>query len=115
MPTSSGIADRDVDAERAERLVLVGMVVFQMRIVALEVADRLAVQLDDQRLDRDAVDVLADLGELDLRIVPPFRDMRLGEPAGQHRQVRFRHRPEAVAVAPFTTASSVSTTTLWLV
>ena len=111
-----GPADRDVDAERAERLVLIGVVVLQMRVVALEIADRLAVQLDDQRLDRDAVDVLADLGELALGIVPPLRHMRLGEPAREHRQVRFGHRPEAVAgLSPVTAASSVSTTKLWLV
>ena len=80
-PDQFGVADRDVDAERAERLVLIGMAVFQMRVVALHVADRLAVELDDQRLDRDAVDVLADRSELDLRIVPPFSDMRFRKPA----------------------------------
>ena len=35
-----GLADRQVDAERAKRLVLIRMVVLQMRIVSLEVADR---------------------------------------------------------------------------
>ena len=77
-PDQLGPADRDVDAERAERLVLIGMVVLQMRVVALQIADRLAVELDDQRLDRDAVDVLADRGELDLRDRPttPRRAVR---------------------------------------
>ena len=56
-PTSSAGPIDTVDAERAERLVLVGVVVLQMRVVTLQIADRPPVELDDQRLDRNAVDM----------------------------------------------------------
>src|SRR5919108_6397882 len=98
------------------------MVVFQMRVIALQVSDRLSVELHDQRLGRDAVDRLADLGNRRVRaLVPPLRHMLFGEPRREHRQIAFGHRPETIDSAAHRplpacqAAFSGSTTTLWLV
>ena len=41
-------ADREIDAQRAEGLVGVGMVVLQMRVIALQIGDRPAVETQGQ-------------------------------------------------------------------
>ena len=80
--------------------VLVRMRILEMRIVTLDVADRVAVEFDDERFDRNAVDMLVDpLQRRGRVVVPPFFDVRLRQPARQQRQISAGHRPKAVAKA----------------
>ena len=92
------LADELIDAQRARRLVLKGVLtVVEIRVVALDEADRPPVELDDEGFDRDAVDGLGDARQLRLLVAPPRRDMRFGEPAGKERHVLVRQRAEFVA------------------
>jgi len=80
-------ADGEVDAERAERLVRIGVIVFHMRIVGLQVGNRTASEFDDQRFDREPVDMVANGGDFLLRVIPPLRHMRFGKPPCDQKQV----------------------------
>ncbi len=59
-----------------------------MRIVMLEIGDRLSFQLNDHWPRFNAFHGFDDMLSILLRIpVPPFRYMRLGEPLAQHRDI----------------------------
>jgi hypothetical protein len=59
----------------------------------LQVADRLVVRLDDERLDLRAASPLEHLGAREPLVVPVARDLRIVVPRGQKLRVGVRRRP----------------------
>lgn len=59
----------------------------EMRVVGLQIGDRPAVQLDDQRLGLDAVHCLANIVKRARLVAPPFAPVRLIQPCGEQREV----------------------------